>query len=98
MAGAAVTLSVDRSSSCSEVRIVVFGVGSTPVRMLDAEAAVAGSRPGAEVFDAAARAVRQAIGEPMSDIHASAEYRRHLAGVLTRRALDEAVARATGPS
>lgn len=96
MVGAAVLLSLDGDSTCSDVRIVVFGAGSTPVRMPDAEAVVAGSRLDEATLDAATQAVRDAIDEPMSDIHASAEYRRHLAGVLTSRALDEAVARATG--
>jgi carbon-monoxide dehydrogenase medium subunit len=39
-------------------------------------------------------AAAEEIDEPVADIHASAEYRRHVAGVLTRRALVEATNRA----
>ncbi len=40
--------------------------------------------------------VGEAIDEPLSDVHAPAQYRRHVAQVLTRRALAEAVGRAEG--
>jgi CO/xanthine dehydrogenase FAD-binding subunit len=39
--------------------------------------------------------VAELIDEPLSDVHASAEYRRHLAQVLTRRGLVEAASRAS---
>src|SRR5690606_8179605 len=53
------------------------------------------SRPRDEAWSEAAALVRESI-EPESDLHASAEYRKHVAGVLTRRALSEAAARAGG--
>jgi CO/xanthine dehydrogenase FAD-binding subunit len=78
------------------VRIVLFGVGATPVRARQAEQMVNGERPDHELFARAARTAGEEIEEPLSDIHASAEYRRQLAQMLTRRALAEAVARARG--
>jgi carbon-monoxide dehydrogenase medium subunit len=60
-------------------------MGATPVRSAGAEAAV-GS--GASAADAAARADEGL--DPSADLNASTEYRRHLARVLTRRALQEA--------
>jgi carbon-monoxide dehydrogenase medium subunit len=54
-----------------------------------------GERPTAEVIRAAAVAATVDI-DPSSDIHASGRYRRHLAAVLTRRALAQAFGRASG--
>lgn len=98
MVGTAVTLVVDPEGLCRNVRLVVFGVGSTPLRAVEPEQLVGGQAPTGELFGQAGRAVAEAIDSPLSDVHASAEYRRHLAEVLTVRALEEAVARATGPS
>ncbi|HEY6407511.1 MAG TPA: site-specific integrase, partial [Ktedonobacteraceae bacterium] len=59
-----------------------------------AEALLRGQQPGIEVWDAAAAAVVSVLDEPLSDIHGSADYRRHLAGVLTKQALAAAAERA----
>ena len=72
-----------------------LGAGSTPLRAATAEAALAGAEPTADAFaEAAARAESEL--RPLDDIHASAAYRRRVAGVLTRRALAIAVRRARG--
>jgi carbon-monoxide dehydrogenase medium subunit len=83
----------------AEARLVATGVGGTPVRATAAEAILAGARvdgdgriDGARVAEAVA-ALRAAI-EPESDVQATAAYRRHLAGVLTERALPVACQRA----
>jgi carbon-monoxide dehydrogenase medium subunit len=94
MAGAAVTVTLDRKGRCSDARIVLFGVGPTPIRPREAEQVVVGEKPAEDRFEQAGRKLSETIDEPLSDIHASAEYRRHLASVLTRRALAEAAARA----
>jgi CO/xanthine dehydrogenase FAD-binding subunit len=47
-------------------------------------------------LEAAGRKASDDLGEPLSDVHASAEFRRHLAEVLTRRALSEALTRTGG--
>jgi carbon-monoxide dehydrogenase medium subunit len=96
MAGAAVTLSVEGASGLADARIVLFGVGPVPVRSRGAEQMIAGERLGEGLVEAAARKASEDLEEPLSDVHASAEYRRHLAEVLTRRALGEAMARAGG--
>ncbi len=67
-------------------RIVVFGVAGTPVRVRSAEAVLVGATPGPDVFRAAATVVRNEL-DPVGDSHGSADYRRHLAGVLVERNL-----------
>ena len=79
--------------SVAEARLALTGVGARPVRARDAERRLVGRRPDDAALADAAERVKQ-VTEPQSDIHASAEYRRHLAGVLTLRALRLAVARA----
>ena len=87
---AAVMLEED---SVAEARLALTGVGARPVRARDAERRLVGRRPDDAALADAAERVKQ-VTEPQSDIHATAEYRRHLAGVLTLRALRLAVARA----
>jgi len=94
MVGAITTLRLD-GGRVADPRIVLFGVGATPLRARGAEETLAGSEPSEDAFAAAGAAVAAEIEEPLSDVHASADYRRHLARVLTQRALAEAARRAT---
>jgi carbon-monoxide dehydrogenase medium subunit len=97
LVGVAVSLSLD-GESVRDARIVLTGVGGKPVRAREAETVlVGGSVP--ERVGATADAARTAI-EPEADIHASKEFRAHLAGVLTERAIRLAYDRAlaTAPS
>jgi len=98
LAGAGATLRLDARGRIAEGRVVLFAVGPETIRLPAVEASLRGARPGAGLFEAAAAAARDAVEEPLADVHASAEYRRHLAGVVVRRALGEAAARcgATG--
>ena len=70
------------------------GVAPTPRRAHDAEAMLISARLEQGVSDDVIEAVR-AIAEPETDLHASADYRRHLVGVLARRALGAAWQRAS---
>jgi len=93
---AAVTL---EDGQCREARIALVGVGGTPLRAREAEEMLRG-RPlrgpeGRSILQRAAQQVAASV-EPPDDVHASARYRRHLAGVLTERALEEALRRAGG--
>ena len=92
LVGVAATVTLD-GPSVREARLALIGVDSVPVRPVAAEAILAGAPLTHESMAAAAESVRQSIA-PDADIHATAAYRRHLAGVLTVRALPQAAARA----
>ena len=92
LAGAAVTLTMN-AGACSDARIVLFGVGATPLRVQQAEERLAGERVDAALISEVAGEIKTSIEEPLADIHATSEYRRNLAGVLTERALIEALER-----
>jgi carbon-monoxide dehydrogenase medium subunit len=78
---------VNRSNGeVSGARIGLTNMGSTPVRASAVEAAVAGGAVDREAFRAAAENAAEGTSPP-SDLHGSADYRRHLARVLTARAL-----------
>jgi aerobic carbon-monoxide dehydrogenase medium subunit len=93
LVGVAATVTLGASGACEAVRIALFSVGEGPVSADRVAVALEGLRPDAEVIAAAAAAVQGDI-DPPSDIHASADYRRQLARVLTGRALERAVGRA----
>lgn len=92
LAAAAATITLS-GGAIKEVRIALTGVGPTPVRARDAEAQLIEQQLDAKLTARAIDAVRAAI-EPQTDLHASADYRRHLAGVLAGRALAAAWRRA----
>jgi len=79
---------VTRSSGSLATTIALTNMGATPLRASASEGALAG---GSSIDDAAALAAEGT--EPSSDHAASAEFRRHLARVLTKRALVEAASR-----
>src|SRR5262249_18415302 len=87
---AMVTLDGDR---IAQARLALMGVAERAFRSTSAEAALAGQTPDAATFEAAAEEAIRDL-EPASDIHGSAEFRRHLAGVAVRRALTTAAERA----
>jgi aerobic carbon-monoxide dehydrogenase medium subunit len=74
------------------VAISLGALGASPLRAREAEAALLGT---ADSVDEAERLVREAA-QPFEDTRGSVEYKRHLAGVLFRRALTAAVDRAHG--
>jgi aerobic carbon-monoxide dehydrogenase medium subunit len=69
----------------------IGGVESRPRRVVEAERALAGQAPGRAAFDKAAEALAAAI-DPIEDAQTDAVYRRELARVVTRRALEQAAA------
>jgi carbon-monoxide dehydrogenase medium subunit len=93
MVGVAVTLELDGNNLCQDARIALFGVGEKPERMERAEQLVRGKEISESRLAAAAQAVADDL-RPLSDVHASAHYRKEVGGVLTRRALDNAFKRA----
>ena len=92
LAAVGVILTIEQGRA-AQVRIGVMGVGDTPMRMADAEAALSGQACDDATLDAVVEAVRNAV-QPDGDLHASGDYRRHLVGVLVRRAVQTAWSRA----
>jgi len=75
----------------SEPRVALGGIEAQPRRIAEAEQALVGRAPNREAFVAAATAASAAV-DPLEDAVTSAEYRRDLAGTITRRALEQAAA------
>jgi carbon-monoxide dehydrogenase medium subunit len=92
IANCSVALSMD-VERCASVRIALGGVGACPLRVPAAEALLSGQVPTEELLDQAAQAVTNAT-ESFDDARGSAEYRRHVGGVVFRRAFDRARQRA----
>ncbi len=95
LVGVAAVLTLDGGGVCTHAALALTGVGPTPVRAEEAARGLVGAKPGLEAFQEAGRKVSERL-QPDSDLHASAEYRKHVAGVLTRRALARALERARG--
>lgn len=93
LVGVAVTVTLDDGGVCAAASIALTGVGPAPVVAFDAAAALVGQRPSPSAFEEAARRVSAQL-DPHSDLHASAEYRKQVGGVLARRALALASERA----
>mgnify|MGYP002631278752 CR=1 FL=1 len=92
-AGAVLTL---HHGVIADVRLAMMGVDETPRRLPAIEAMLLGRAWDAGVRASAVRQVREQVN-PMSDLQASADYRRHLAGVVAGRALDTAWAKGHMP-
>jgi CO/xanthine dehydrogenase FAD-binding subunit len=93
MVGVAVLLTLDTARQCTRVMVVLCGVGGVP-HVVDAASALLLGHP---VDTARLRDLAQAAAteiEPDSDLHASAEFRRHLSTVLIQRAMRQAAERA----
>jgi aerobic carbon-monoxide dehydrogenase medium subunit len=77
--------------SCEDVRIGLTNMGSTPLRASAAEEALRGGALDADALAAAADQAAEGT-EPPGDLNATPEYKKHLARVLCRRALEDAAA------
>jgi carbon-monoxide dehydrogenase medium subunit len=89
MVGVCALVKKGADGSCEDVRIGLTNMGSTPLRATAAEQALRGQPLDAERIRAAAEQAAEGT-EPPADLNASADYKRHLARVLCRRALEQA--------
>jgi carbon-monoxide dehydrogenase medium subunit len=87
--GVAAMVEVDQSRACKDARIVLSNAGVTPIRAKNGEKALSGKKlSDALLTEAAGAAAEEA--DPVSDIHASEEYRRQVISILTKRIVRQA--------
>ncbi|QEX21117.1 molybdopterin dehydrogenase [Hypericibacter adhaerens] len=92
VAAAAVMMALDAKGTVTRVAVALAGVGPVQSRLTAVEEALRGHRIEPALIDSAAALAAE--GDANEDIHASADYRRHLAQVLTARGLATAARRA----
>lgn len=95
MVGVAAILTLDDGGAITRARLVFTGAAPTPVRSTAAEAILVGQRPQESLFREAGARGSQDL-DPVTDIHATADYRRDVGAVMARRALVQAAERAGG--
>lgn len=91
---AAALLEEDPSGRITRASLTIGGTGPAPVRVKEAERALVGNAASARLFRDASESCRKL--DAMGDVHAPAAYRKQLAAVLSRRALEKAHARIGG--
>jgi carbon-monoxide dehydrogenase medium subunit len=89
IAGVAATVRL-RAGVCQSARVVGFGIGDGPVRLISAEQLLVGKPIDAETAHRAGEAAAEGISPPPTDVHASSAYRHHLVSVLTEQVLLDA--------
>jgi aerobic carbon-monoxide dehydrogenase medium subunit len=88
IAGAAALLEADIDGRITRAALLSFGVEAAPKRLSEAERTLIGQH--ADSLDIKPVVAGASALDAMEDVHVTADYRRHLAGVLIRRALNEA--------
>jgi carbon-monoxide dehydrogenase medium subunit len=89
MASAACQLQFDEAGTCTRAAIGMGGVDGVPLAFPDLAAGLVGRRIDVRAADEIAHAAA-ALAEPGSDLHANADYRRHLGAVMLSRVLQRA--------
>jgi len=92
VAAAGVSLTIDAGGTCRAARVALTGVATTPLRSVGAEAALEGRTIDADAIQTAVEHAADGI-DVMGDGYAPVEYRRHLIGVVTGRAIRRALDR-----
>jgi len=93
IAGVAVLVTLNDKGQCEQARMVFLSAGDRPMIARQAAEMLKGHAPTLDLIQAAAEKAASDEIDPGSDIHASAEYRRHLAKVLASRTLTQAFER-----
>ena len=94
MMGVAALITLDESGICKKARLVYLNAGDGPLEAVEAAKILEGQAGGDQVFEAAAAKAANDEIDPLGNMHANVDYQRHLAHVLTVRALELAYQRA----
>ncbi|MBI4296910.1 MAG: xanthine dehydrogenase family protein subunit M [Chloroflexi bacterium] len=96
MVNVACLLTLGRGGRCQQARVALGAVAPTPIRARRAEALLEGHALNSQAIQEAAEAAAKE-SSPIDDVRASAEYRREMVKVLTRRALQSCLEEAASP-
>jgi CO/xanthine dehydrogenase FAD-binding subunit len=88
LSGVAAVITLHEDGTCKKANLVYLNSGRTPVKAVQAAELLLGGRGSQEEIEAAAHTVQNDVS-PEEDVHATEDYRRHLVGELTRRALTD---------
>ena len=94
MMGVAVLVTLDEAGKCKAAKLVYLNAGEGPVEAKEAETLLEGENLNDELFESAAGKASQEEINPFGNVHTSPEFQRHLANVLTKKALKQALQRA----
>lgn len=94
MMGVAVLITLDEWGKCQAAKLVYLNAGDGPVEAQEAAQLLQGESVTDELMESAAEIAGETEINPFGNIHASVEYQRHLAKVLTKKALKTAAQRA----
>jgi carbon-monoxide dehydrogenase medium subunit len=92
--GVAAQVTLDKNGGCEKARLVYLNAGDGPVDAKDAAQSLVGAKLDDKLIEAAAVMASENEITPYGNIHASPEFQTHLANVLTRKALKQAIQRA----
>ncbi|MCI0556794.1 MAG: xanthine dehydrogenase family protein subunit M [Anaerolineae bacterium] len=92
--GVAALVTLDEAGKCKGAKLVYLNAGEGPVEAKEAEKLLAGEALSDELIESAASTASEKEINPFGNIHTSAEFQRHLANVLTKKALKQAMQRA----
>jgi carbon-monoxide dehydrogenase medium subunit len=95
MVAVAAAVTLNGGGTCKDVRVVLGNAGPIPIRVKRIEELLVGKKYDESLFAEAGKIASEGC-EPVTDIHASEEHRRHLLGVLTKRMLKQAWEQAKG--
>src|ERR1700752_592647 len=94
MMGVAALVTLDEGGKCKQTKLVYLNAGEGPVEAREAEQLLEGETLNDALIESVASKASQEEINPFGNIHASSEFQRHLANVLTKKALKQALQRA----
>ncbi len=92
--GVAALVTLDEAGKCKQAKLVYLNAGDGPLDAKEAVQMLIGEKPGEDLIEATAETASSTEIDPFGNIHASPEFQRHLANVLTQKALKQAFQRA----
>lgn len=94
--GVAALVTLDEQNKCKRAKLVYLNAGDGPVEAKEAAKLLEGGTPGDQLIESAAALAGEQEINPFGNVHTSPEFQRHLANVLTKKALKQAIRRAEG--